>query len=76
VHLEGIYEGCSSVGDIAYQLPPGYRPGTLLQFPLQGGGAGAVAVWPFIPEDPQVSGAVKCGELSCTLDGITFRAES
>ncbi len=75
VHLEGIYKGCSSSGETAYQLPPGFRPETLLQFPLIGN-KGNIAVFPTIPPTPQVSGAVKCGGEECTLDGVTFRAES
>ncbi len=75
VHLEGVYLSCA-VGDTAYQLPPGYRPATLQQFPIISGG-GNIAVWPSSePELPEVSGAVKCGSTTCVLDGITFRAES
>ena len=34
-HLKGRYDSCSSSGDVAFQLPPGYRPasGEVLQFP-------------------------------------------
>lgn len=75
VHVEGIYEACSSEGETAFQLPPGFRPGTLLQFPLIGH-EGNIAIFPTISGVPQISGAVKCGGNQCTLDGVTFRAES
>jgi len=77
VHLAGDYEHCLSIGETAFQLPPGFRPPALQQFPLTSAGEGrAVAIRPFVPEDSVVSGAVKCGAETCYLNGITFRAES
>ena len=78
VHLEGIYNGCSSEGEIAFQLPAGYRPGPNLNFSLPlFGNEGAVVVHggaPGIP--PHEAGAVRCAVVICILDGVAFRAES
>ncbi len=77
VHLEGNYEDCSSKGKTAFQLPTGYRPGALQEFPLAFAGEGPiVAINPTSPGLNSASGAVKCGDSSCFLNGITFRAES
>lgn len=75
VHLEGAYEGCSEAGEIAFELPPGYRPGTIQEFPV-----------PFVTEavgaiilptsGSGIDGSVRCGATHCALNGITFRAES
>jgi hypothetical protein len=78
VHLEGIYNGCSTEGEIAFQLPAGYRPGPNLNFSLpQFGNDGVVVVHggaAGIP--PNEAGAVRCAVLLCILDGIAFRPES
>ena len=78
VHLEGIYNGCSAEGDIAFQLPAGYRPAPNLNFSLPlFGNEGAVVVHggaPGIP--PDEAGAVRCAVVLCILDGIAFRAEA
>ncbi len=77
VHLAGVYENCSPTAETAFQLPAGFRPGAVEQFPLAGAGEGrAVAIFPSIAEVPTISGAVACGGTTCYLNGITFRAES
>jgi hypothetical protein len=68
VHLEGRWTGCPA-GSIAFHLPPGYRPGALLEFPLTLSSEGKVVV---VSSD----GTVACGASLCYLNGITFRAES
>jgi hypothetical protein len=67
VHLEGVYGSC--IGAVAFELPAGFRPGALLQFPMAGGGDGVAALVPSF-------GGVSCGKTTCHLNGITFRAES
>jgi hypothetical protein len=77
VHLEGRYSGCASTGDIAFQLPVGFRPerpDSSLQFgPATGP---VVVVLSTIDQAPFLSGAVECGLSDCIINGITFRAES
>jgi hypothetical protein len=75
VHLKGRYEGCSSSGAVAFQLPPGYRPENLEQFPLASAGAGAVVAIQGTTGSP-IDGGVECGTSTCFLSGITFRAAS
>ncbi len=77
VHLEGRYTGCASTGDIAFQLPAGYRPerpDSSLQFGSSTGPV--VVVLSTIDKAPFLSGAVECGLSDCIINGITFRAES
>lgn len=75
VHLEGVYSSCALMGNIAFQLPAGYRPVRVLQFALAFAGEGkALAVFP--SSDQPNAGGVGCGSSSCILNGITFRAES
>jgi hypothetical protein len=76
VHLKGMYDSCASNGEQAFQLPPGYRPKDLAQFPLAGSGPGAaVAIWGTVGSST-IDGGVACGGSQCLLDGITFRAGS
>ena len=75
VHLEGRYTGCSESGARAFQLPSGFRPGSLLQFGPPDSGTVTV-VDPTVDTAPVLSGAVSCGGSTCFLNGITFRAES
>lgn len=76
VHLEGVYVGCA-FGATAFQLPPGYRPPTIQQFPMIGEGGKIVVVFPSVLEAAGAApGGVQCGATNCVLDGITFRAES
>jgi hypothetical protein len=75
VHLKGRYDSCTDTGDNAFQLPSGYRPDSLDQFPLAGsGGGGVVAVQGTYGSS--IDGAVGCGGSTCYLNGITFRAGS
>jgi hypothetical protein len=77
VHLEGNYNGCSTEGSIAFQLPAGYRPRPNLSFALPVYGEGVVVVHGGAPAIPANEvGGVACPEALCVLDGITFRAES
>ncbi len=77
VHLEGIYNGCSPTGQNAFQLPPGYRPTPNLSFSLPLFGESVVVVHGSAPGIPASEvGAVDCPASLCTLNGITFRAES
>ncbi len=77
VHLEGVYNGCSPVPSIAFQLPVGYRPRPNLSFALPVYGEGVVVVHGGAPAIPANEvGGVACPEALCVLDGITFRAES
>jgi hypothetical protein len=83
VHLEGIYDGCSSEGVTAFQLPAGFRPRPNLNFSLPQPMSiinGVIVVHGGAPiQAPGEIGAVKCpveGPEFCILDGITFRAES
>jgi hypothetical protein len=78
VHLQGRYHGCSSAGEVAFQLPPGYRPAAdaTLQFPLASSGTGAVVAVDGSNTSATQTGSVACGGTDCYLNGITFRAES
>ena len=67
VHLRGVYNGCSPANDTPFHLPAGYRPpsGKILTFTgltIWGGGTG-------------FDGALFCSFATCSLNGITFRAE-
>jgi hypothetical protein len=75
VHLKGRYDSCTSAGAPAFQLPPGYRPESLEQFPLASAGAGAVVAIEGTTGSP-IDGAVECGASTCFISGITFRAAS
>lgn len=81
VHLKGQYT-CAKPGKVAFQLPAGYRPArdTFEWFPQSGSSAGSVYVTiggtGFHIEGGDVEGEVVCVDVSCYLDGITFRAES
>jgi hypothetical protein len=73
VHLQGSYLECVPEGEVAFQLPSGYRPGFIEGF----GSAEARPVEVFPTEGNQAtSGAVACFSPLCNLNGITFRAES
>jgi len=78
VHLKGVYVGCAG-GDIAFQLPPGYRPagGKQLSFPeSQAAATGVVSVVGSgfgSDTDGYVNSNAAAGGF---LDGITFRAGS
>jgi hypothetical protein len=77
VHLEGGYYFCLTMEATGFQLPPGFRPDGLRQYPLAFGKEGqVVTIAPSRPEEPSMSGAVQCGKQICLLSGITFRAES
>jgi hypothetical protein len=75
VHLKGRYEGCTSTGAVAFQLPPGYRPEGLEQFPLASAGPGAVVAIQGTAGSA-IDGGVECGASTCFISGITFRAGS
>jgi len=75
VHLEGRYDSCTGIGPFAFQLPAGYRPGSILQFFSPGSGLGT-AILPTRDDNPSLSGGVGCGAKECFLAGLTFRAES
>jgi hypothetical protein len=75
VHLKGRYDSCASAGSVAFQLPPGYRPEGLEQFPLASAGPGTVVAIEGTTSSP-IDGGVECGGSTCFLSGITFRAGS
>ena len=75
VHLKGRYDSCTSAGSVAFQLPPGYRPDSLEQFPLASAGPGTVVAIQGTTGSP-IDGGVECGASTCFLSGITFRAAS
>ena len=75
VHLKGRYDSCTSGGSVAFQLPPGYRPEGLEQFPLASAGAGTVVAIQGTTGSP-IDGGVECGASTCFVSGITFRAAS
>jgi hypothetical protein len=75
VHLEGRYGSCDAKGDIVFQLPGGYRPGSTLQFAPPGLET-ATVVNSTVASVPKMSGGVSCYDSDCFLNGFTFRAES
>jgi hypothetical protein len=75
VHLKGRYDSCTSAGSVAFQLPPGYRPEGLEQFPLASAGPGTVVAIQGTTGS-LIDGGVECGASTCFLSGITFRAAS
>ncbi|HEY7256151.1 MAG TPA: hypothetical protein VH476_05655 [Solirubrobacterales bacterium] len=78
VHLEGIYNGCSTENVTAFQLPAGFRPRPNLNFSLPlFGEEGVVVVYGSAPNLPPGDvGAVQCPVALCILDGITYPAET
>ncbi len=78
VHFEGVFESCKKIGNTAFQLPAGYRPGkNFLEFPLAlASGEQAVVVQGPIETAFNEPFSVFCTTSFCYLDGITFRAES
>jgi hypothetical protein len=75
VHLKGRYDSCTSAGAVAFQLPAGYRPEALQQYPLASAGPGTVVAIQGTTGSP-IDGGVECGGSTCFLSGITFRAGS
>jgi hypothetical protein len=76
VHIEGEYGGCAATGDIAFQLPPAYRPKDFQSFPLVVSTNGVVSIFPSSGNGVNAgnAGGVLCGEANCYINGITFRA--